>query len=205
MKKLCIFLTLIVCAVLTPLSAQGADTARQTLDKAVAKVKKAGGISLSFAISSSQGSANGTMKVQGNKFQVSTPASKVWYDGKTMWTYSPQSNETTLTTPTAAELGEINPMLYLNAGNRFDVKYGKNSGNSKTLILTPKSRREGVKTVTLILNATTLFPQKILITPSSGGVATLSVSSLKTSQKFTASTFVYPKASYPKVKIIDLR
>lgn len=205
MKKLIVFLTLLIGAVLLPLSAQSADSARQTLDKAVAKVKKGGGISLSFAISSSQGAAKGTMMVQGNKFQVSTPASKVWYDGKSMWTYSPQSKETTLTTPTAAELGEINPMLYLNAGNRFDVKFGKNGGNTKTLILTPKSKREGVKSVSILLNATTLLPSKILISPTSGGVMTLSVTGIKTGQKFSASTFTYPKASYPKTKIIDLR
>lgn len=204
MKKISAIITLFICVLLMPFAVKGA-TATETLNKAVAKAKAAGGLSLSFAISSADGSAKGTMKVQGNKFQVTTPASSVWYDGKSMWTYSPQTKETTLTKPTVSELAEINPLLYLNAGSRFTASFGKSGGNSTTLILTPKSKREGVKSVTLILNASTLLPQKILITPASGGTTTLSVSGVKTGQKFSSSTFTYPKASYPKVKIIDLR
>lgn len=183
-----------------------ADNARAILNNSVSKIRSGGTVSLTFNITSDGHAMKGAMKVSGNKFAISSPASNVWYDGRSMWTYSSSTRETTLTTPTSSELAQINPMLYLGAGDRFDVKSDSSSpSGTYSLILTPKGKKEGVKNVKILINKSTSLPSKIVITPKSGGAVTLTVGSIRVGEKMSNSTFTYPKSKYPNVKIVDLR
>ena len=55
-------------------------------------------VSAAFTVSGSF-SGRGTIKASGKKFAVETGSSSVWYDGKSMYTYSSGTGEVTVTIP----------------------------------------------------------------------------------------------------------
>lgn len=180
--------------------------ASKMLNSIVSKLKKSGGVETAFSLHSGGSKIVGTIKWQGNKFCVITPEISNWYDGKNLWTYSKSTSETTLSSPSAKELAEINPMLFLRAAERFNVKFAKNqNAGSKTLLLIPKSKKEGIVSVLVSINSRNNLPHNIVVNSKSGSKITLDIHSVKTGNKYSSGVFTYPKKNYPKAKVIDLR
>ena len=204
-----IVLTLLITfltAVAASVGCAAAETAGQLLTRASRKIMSSGSVTASFSYSAAGSRGSGTLKVSGRKFTVQTPGSSSWYDGKNMWTYNAASRETTLVNPTASELAETNPLLYLATANAYNCAYGKgNSATKKIIILTPKSRKQPVRSATLELDGKTLNPMKISVISSDGSSSTVSITRYTLGKALPASNFIYPKNKYPKIKIIDLR
>ena len=177
------------------------------LKKAAAAINGAGGLTASFTLDYGQQKMTGTLKASGRKFALQTSSTSTWYDGKSMWTYNPNTKETTLMTPTPQEVGEANPLAIVNSySSAFTASFAKSqTKGSKTVVLTPKSKQSGYKSVHVTIPDGTSFPSKLVVIPSSGQKVTVSVSQVKTGQKLPESSFVYPKSKYPKVEIVDLR
>lgn len=184
-----------------------AQTADGMLKKAAAAINGAGGLTASFTLDYGQQKMTGTLKASGRKFALQTSSTSTWYDGKSMWTYNPNTKETTLMTPTPQEVGEANPLAIVNSySSAFTASFAKSqTKGSKTVVLTPKSKQSGYKSVHVTIPDGTSFPSKLVVIPSSGQKVTVSVSQVKTGQKLPESSFVYPKSKYPKVEIVDLR
>lgn len=184
-----------------------ADTADVVLYRAAQAVKSADGISASFTLYSGGQTLTGTLKSSGDKFSLQTSTTSVWYDGKTMWTYNPKTNETTVTLPTPTEVAEVNPLYIVNVySNNFTVAFAKSQTKGcRTIVLTPKSRKLGYKSVHLTIPDKSSFPSRVVVIPSSGQKITVNVEKATTGVKHTASTFIYPKSKYPKAEIVDLR
>ncbi len=184
-----------------------AQTADAVLKKAAAAVNGANGLTASFTIDSGDHKLNGTLKSSGKMFALQTSATSTWYDGKSMWTYNPKTSETTLMTPTAAEVAESNPLSLVNSySSSFTAAFAKTqSKGSKTIVLTPKSKKSGYKSVHVTIADGSSIPSKLVVIPSSGQKLTVSISQVKLNQKLPSSTFTYPKSKYPKVEIVDLR
>lgn len=193
-----------------PLTGRGAESSTPSasvfLNSSLKKIKGAGGGEASYSLSFSGHTSRGTIRWQGTKFAIISNSLSSWYDGKNLWCYNVMTRETTLSYPSAGDLAEINPLLYLNAGTRFNTVFAsKHSAGSKTLILTPKSKKEGVKKVEIDINTTSLYPSRIKVFTLAGENLTLTVTSVKTGKKFSSSAFTYPKKNYPDIKVIDLR
>lgn len=190
-----------------PLSVSSAETADGMLKKAAAAVNGAGGLSASFTLDYGRQTINGTLKTSGRKFALLTSASSTWYDGKSMWTYNANSNETTLMTPSQQELTEANPLSIVNSySSSFTAAFAKSqTKGSKTIVLTPKSKQIGYKSVHVTIPDGSAFPSKLVVIPLSGQKVTVSISNVKSGLKLADNTFVYPKSKYPKAEIVDLR
>ncbi len=189
------------------LSLSAAETADEVLKKAAKAINNAGGLTASFSLDYGQQKLSGTLKASGKKFALQTASNSTWYDGKSMWTYNSKSNETTLMTPTAQEVGEANPLSIVNSYSAsFTAAFAKSQAKgSKTLVLTPKSKHLGYKSVHVTIPDGSSFPTKLVIIPSSGQKVTVTISQVKTGVKLAESTFVYPKSKFPKAEIVDLR
>lgn len=200
-------LLLLIAAVFSCNSLFAAESAEQVLKKTAAKVKNAGGISASFSMNSGGQIISGTLKSSGNRFAIETGSHSTWYDGKTMWTYSKKSAETTVTTPTPGEVAEANPVALVNSySGSFTAQYAKSQPKgSKTIVLTPKTKSMGLKSVHVTISDASGLPTQIVMVPSSGTRITVSVTGVKTGQSFAQNVFTYPKSKYPKAEIIDLR
>lgn len=188
-------------------SLSGAETADQILKKASAAINNANGLSASFNIDYGTQRLTGTLKTSGKMFVLQTSSSSTWYDGKNMWTFNAKNNETTLINPTAQEVAEANPLLLVNSYSmQFVASFAKNqTKGNKTILLTPKSKSIGYKSVMVTIPDGSNYPSMLVVVPSSGQTVKISISNVRTSQKFSNSTFVYPKSKYPKAEIVDLR
>lgn len=200
-------LAIAVAMVLGLSMAASAETAMQLLNRASQKIAKAGSVSASFVFSGGGTSGLGTLKISGKRFSVQAPGSASWYNGKYLWTYSAASRETTLVVPTASELAETNPLTCMAGGvSGYNCAYGKGStATKKIIVLTPKSRKQGIRNATVEINASTLVPAKISVKASDGSVTAVSITKFSYGKSLPASDFEYPKNKYPKIKIIDLR
>lgn len=184
-----------------------APTASQIIAKASQRVIRAGSVTANFRFSGGGQTGAGTIKSSGKKFAIETSGMSSWYNGKDLWTYTASSKETTLVRPTASELAETNPLTYLSeASKSFTCSFGKGDSAAKRIVvLTPKSRKLGVQSVTLELEGKTLNPLKINIKGRDGSVSSVVISSFRLGKTLAGSNFEYPKNKYPKIKIIDLR
>lgn len=191
------FLPFLVSAQLTP---------GQVAQKTAAVVSNAKTISAAFNFSGNGRNSNGTIKTSGNLFSVILPEVSTWYDGKALYTYNPRTVETTVTTPTAMELMESNPLLYVRgAGANYSYKFSTVRRNGKYVVdLIPTKKNTGISKMTITVNSTNFHPERIVVA-TTGGVLTIDITSFKTGVPIPASEFSYPKAKYPKAEIIDLR
>lgn len=204
MKK---YILLILAIAGVFVGAFSAETADAVLKRAAQTIKSADGISASFTLNSGGQTLTGTLKSSGDKFSLQTSTTSVWYDGKTMWTHNSKTNETTVTFPTSSEVAEVNPLYIVHVySNNFTVAYAKSqTKGSKTIVLTPKSRKLGYKSVHLTIPDKSSFPSRVVVIPLSGQKITVNIEKTTTGVKQAASTFVYPKSKYPKAEIVDLR
>lgn len=188
-------------------SSVAAETADGLLRKAAAAINGSTGLSASFTLDYGSQKVTGTMKAAGKKFALQTSSTSTWYDGKSMWTYNSKNAETTLMTPTAQEVAEANPLSIVNSYSaNFTAAFAKTqTKGSKTIVLTPKSKQSGYKSVHVTIADGSTFPSKLVVIPSSGQKVTVSITKITNGLKLPAATFVYPKAKYPKVEIVDLR
>lgn len=203
------FLFVVVAAFVSlslPLDVYAGESAADFIGRVAGQLKRAGGLSARFSMSSPRGSASGTITAQGNKFCVSTQASSVWFDGKSMWVLNPATQETTLTYPTAEELQEANPLQLASMAPHFFVNWGKSTDTSvKAVVLRPKSKKMGLKQVVMTVSPKTMLPVSIIIDPASGGRIKVKVSGVATGKNYPASTFTYPANKYPAYRLVDLR
>ena len=177
------------------------------LKKAAAGINGAEGLTASFTLDYGTQKVSGTLKASGKKFALQTSSTSTWYDGKRMWTFNARNNETTLMTPTPQEVAEANPLSIVNSYSAsFTAAFAKSqTKGSKTIVLTPKSKQLGYKSVHVTIPDGSTFPSKLVVVPTSGQKVTVSITQVKKGQKLPESTFVYPKSNYPKAEIVDLR
>ncbi len=178
-----------------------AYTAQEVLDKASEKIRTAGAITASFS-----GTADGTMVTSGKKFSIDAGGFGIWYNGTDMWTYSQQTGETTLTSPTPSELLETNPMEIIKSySSKFTPTKLGDQGGKFTMKLTPKAKNSNVKAATLVIDTRTWLPASIDMVMSNGSRFTLNIKSITEGKAPAASSFEYPEKKYPGIEVVDLR
>lgn len=198
-----IFLTLI--STLTVFAVQAAPTAGEVMRNCASALTRHN-ITIGFRITGSQ-SATGILAVSGRKFFLDTGRGKVWYDGSVMTTLNLNTDEATVTRPTAAEVSETFPLSYISTWSTdYNVAFAsRQPKGGYCLVLTGKHNSAAARKAVLTVNATNFRPQKLVINLKSGKMATLTVTRYATGIPATAAGFRFPSRRYPKVKIVDLR
>lgn len=183
-----------------------AETAEQLMNRVATAFKNASSLSATFSMSGPNGTVSGTFASSKSKFSLVTNGPSTWFNGTYMWTYNPRTGETTLVKPTASEVAESNPFSIISRmSDSFNANYAKSQpAGTNVLVLFPKKSGNNIKKVVLTLDAKRGIPKKMVITDASGTV-TVNVSKFAANTKIAASAFEYPKAKYPKAKVVDLR
>ena len=149
MKKT-ILITLMVMLTLT-IGAQNAAQARKVLDKTAAVVSNKNGATAQFTLSSAKtGTVSGRLSLKGNKFQVTTPHSIIWYNGKTQWSYLKSTEEVNVSTPTAAQQLQMNPYRFI---NMYKTGYNlglTDKGKAYWVHLTARNPKNGVPEIYIL-------------------------------------------------------
>ena len=107
----------------------------------------------------------GTITMSGNCFRLSMFGTEAAYDGKTMYMYSGDTDELTLTNPTDQELVETNPLLYAKAlVPMCNVTERATSDGQQTIVtLTPKDQSIGINRFVLRVRNNDLIPLSVEI------------------------------------------
>jgi len=118
-------------------------------------------------------SYTGSMQMRGDRFRLNMLGNEGAYDGKTYYLFSEETNELTLSTPTHAELLEINPVLFARQLQRLStVRFNAaNKDNKRYVIdLVPNNQEAGIKKFSIKLRKGSLIPEEITV--NEGGTTT---------------------------------
>ena len=203
---------IILCAC-TLLPAQ-AQKAQDILDKTAGKLKNSGGIEAVFEATAFKGtketgSASGTIKVKGNKFKIESNSLTTWFDGKTQWTLLTGSDEVNVSTPTPAELQQVNPYSFINIYKQgYTLKLAPTNYRGKAcheVRLVAQNTAEPIQLLILVIDKQTHLPQSIRLKDKQGEWTRIRVNSLRTGRRWGDATFKYDPKQHPGVEIVDLR
>ena len=181
-------------------------TAAQLLAQAVEQIKKSPSLQATFGASTSDGSAQGSILLSGNRFKLDTDEFTTWFDGRTQWAYSPRTGEVNISEPTFEELAQINPFAVIGSlKDGYNARRVNAPKGSDRLELTPKHKGGDYSKVTLTLNAATHYPSAIEIVATDGARINIAVTSVKAGKMPDASAFRFNRSLYPRAEIVDLR
>ena len=184
-----------------------AQTPSAILDKCVAAINAGGGVTASYSITSIQGNSKGTIAMQGNKVRLYSSDVKCWYDGKTQWSWSPMTSEVNITSPTPSDLQMTNPLATVQHFKaNFNMKKAKaKTPNTPVIKLTPKNKKDAVKTIWLYFDGSTSLLRTARFEMSDKSVYTIKITNYQ-HQSLPASTFTFDKSQVPAgTEVVDLR
>lgn len=139
---------------------------------------------------------SGSLTLHGRQFLLSMWGMESAYDGQTLYMYSEDTEELTLSTPTEEELLQTNPFLYAKAlvpVCQADEK--PLSGKGQTLItLTPDDPSAGIARFVLKVETATLLPLSVEIRETTGRTTSLRLTDPAYIANPPAFTLVKPAA-----------
>jgi outer membrane lipoprotein-sorting protein len=202
MRKKILFIVALVAVAFTA----SAQSPSSVVDKVLAAIKGGKAVSASYSVSSSQGSSKGTLVMSGKKFRVLASDVKCWYNGTTMWSYSPATDEVNITTPTAADLQMTNPYSAAqNFKSSYIISKGGTGNGTYTIRFTPK-KKSNVKHMLVTVSTSTWLINKAEIVQTNGTKATITISNYNKNASVNASTFEFDKNQVPAgTEVVDLR
>lgn len=145
---------------------------------------------------------NGTMEMRGELFSINIFGTDAAYDGKTLYLYSEDTDELTLTTPTPDELTEANPMLFARALRlKSTARFAATSKDANTynIEIIPDFREADVRKFVLRFAKNTFLPQRIEVVET-----TQTLTLLFRSPAFVTTPPVCT-ISHPEATLVDLR
>lgn len=130
--------------------------------------------SLSIAEQQSQPiTYTGDLAVHGKQFTLSMFALEAAYDGNTLYMYSEDTEELTLSTPSQEELLQTNPFLYAQALLPLCQYVEKVVGDKTQITLTPNDQSAGITKFVLRVVTTSLLPTTVEIHEDASKTTTL--------------------------------
>lgn len=180
-----------------------AQSARFVLDKAAATVTASSGVKANFRMTTTTGNTSGTIAIKGKKFFATTPQAKVWFDGKTQWTYLKNNDEVNISNPTEAQLQAINPYNFITLYKRGYTYTMNTAGTNYVVHLTADNANKKIKELFITVNKKSYEPMQIKMLQGKKWT-TFDITSIK-KQNIADSQFRFNSADFPKAEIIDLR
>ena len=152
--------------------------------------------------------SSGTFAIKGNKFVLEMNEMKVFFDGKTQWSYVAQNNEVSITEPSEKELSETNPMAILSSFKaKSSIIYAPKTKSSQNycLEMLPKTKNQDIKKIEVQVNKSTNNLVSIKLVNKNGSSSLLSLSNFQKGVKVADNGFVFVAGKYKGVVVNDLR
>lgn len=194
-----IIFTLICALSLANVSAQ---TAKEILDKAASVVNAKKGATADFVMSGKYGNAAGTISIKGNKFVANTPQAKMWYDGKTQWTYMTSTEEVNVSTPTEAQQQTMNPYRFINLYNMGYAMTKKEVKNGFEVYLKATNPKRTITEMYITVN-NQFVPTNVKMKTAKGWT-NININNFRKAS-LPDKAFRFNAKDYPKAEVIDLR
>ena len=180
-----------------------AQSAKAVLDKAAGTITAQSGVKANFKMTTANGSTSGTIAIKGKKFYATTPQAKVWFDGKTQWTYLKNNDEVNVSNPTEAQLQAINPYNFIHLYKRGYTYTMNTAGTDYVIHLVANSADRKIKELFISVNKKTYQPKQVKMLQGKKWT-TFDINSIQ-KENIADSQFRFNAKDFPKAEVIDLR
>ncbi|SDH34137.1 LolA family protein [Winogradskyella thalassocola] len=184
------------------------DTQAETLLKEVStKIKSYKNISLDFKYELNNVSENikqetrGDVVIESEKYKLNILGITRIFDGKTLYTISPEDEEVTISTDNTDDESTITPskmLSFYEDGYSFkmDIVQTVKGRKIQYIKLSPMDTNSEIKHVLLGIDATTKHIYNLIEVGKNGTKTTLTVNSFKTDQPISKTLFTFDKSKY---------
>ena len=180
-----------------------AQSAKAVLDKAAGTITAQSGVKANFKMTTANGSTSGTIAIKGKKFYATTPQAKVWFDGKTQWTYLKNNDEVNVSNPTEAQLQAINPYNFIHLYKRGYTYTMNTAGSDYVIHLMASNADRKIKELFISVNKKSYQPKQVKMLQGKKWT-TFDINSIK-KESIPDSQFRFNAKDFPKAEVIDLR
>lgn len=218
MKRILSFLMILV-ALSVSVHGQITHTNKGNVDQQAEKIlhaaaQKMNASAVSFSVTVSNRDANkkqtSTMKAQvlfnKGKYRVDAGDNVLFCDGTNVWHLNKEVKEVTVNKISSADDDLLNPALLLSNYNKnYRAKFIRlNEDGSAVIDLTPKQRRSYYR-IRLVINTSNNIIKSMTLNNYDSTSSEYSVTNFKSGVAAKDTDFVYPKAQYPGVEVVDMR
>lgn len=217
MKSLVVFIATLFIATIS-FSQANDPAAKKILDGVSARFKTFKAVQVAFTLRQEDskggllGTKKGTVSLKGSRYRVSIAGTgqEIFCDGTNIWTYDKSANEVTITKPDPSASTISMQKLFTSFYDK-DFLYKLNGDkivNKKAIQeieMTPTDKNKPFHKVYVLVdkNAKTIYSTRIL--DKSGNVMAYTVNTMNGSANLPDNLFVFDKAKYPGVEVVDLR
>ncbi|MCX7548353.1 outer membrane lipoprotein carrier protein LolA [Xanthomarina sp. F1114] len=203
MKKV----TLILALFISVASYAQDSKAKALLDEVSQKAKNYDNISIDFKYALDNTAENikqetrGDVVLQGNKYRLNILGATRIFDGKTLYSISPDDEEVTISTENPNDEGSITPskmLTFYENGYQYkmDIIQDVKGRKIQYVKLTPIDSNSEIKQVLLGIDAQTKHIYNLIEVGENGTKTTLTVNSFKTNEPISKSLFTFDKNKY---------
>ena len=211
MKKITLIFTLFIYAI-----SFGQDSkAKALLDEVSQKAKSYDNISIDFkyvldnAAENIKQETRGDVVMQGDKYRLNILGATRIYDGKTLYSISPDDEEVTISTENPDDENSITPSKMLSFYEdgytyKMDIIQDVKGRKIQYVKLTPMDSNSEIKNVLLGIDAQTKHIYNLIEIGKNGTKTTLTVNSFKTNEPISKSLFTFDRNKYKDYYINQL-
>jgi outer membrane lipoprotein-sorting protein len=195
---------------------QNDPDAKKILDKVSSGFKSLNAPQATFTynVENAQGkvlsSKKGVVTMKGNRYKVNLDGMEIYSDGKTTWNFDKSANEVTVDNVNANGSAMTPQKLFTNFYDRdfyYKLNGAKKEGGKslQEIELTPTDKTRPFHKIYVLIDKATnrIYSAKFL--EKTGERYSYVVNSLKASPSIPDSYFIFDKAKYPGVEVVDLR
>jgi outer membrane lipoprotein-sorting protein len=153
----------------------------------------------------------GNLTMKQNKYKITSSQSVIWFNGTTLWSYSPTHHEVTISSPQPeTEDFMSHPSTFFNSYTR-DFKYryvqltSVNGMPCHEIDLFPKNLNQPYSRIKVLVNIRTKMPLRISSIGKDGVDYIVTFKTMTLDMELSDSLFTFDASKYRKVETIDMR
>ena len=204
MKRIAVLIAFLVSSISI---AQSSDQAQALLDEVYNKVSSYNNISIDFKYVLENSSENikqetrGDVTMEGEKYLLNILGVTRIYDGKKLYTISPEDEEVTISPESSDDENTITPsemMSFYKEGYTYqmDIVQDVRGRKIQFVKLNPIDTNSEIKEVYLGIDAQTKHIYRLIEVGNNGTKTTLTVNSFKTNEPISKSLFTFDEDKY---------
>ena len=189
------------------LHAQNAQQAKALLNEVSKKVKSYDNISIDFKYALNNASENinqetrGDVVIEGNKYRLNILGGTRIFDGKTLYSISPDDEEVTISSENPDDENSITPnkmLSFYEGGYTYAMDIVQNVKGRKIqyIKLKPIDSNSEISYVLLGIDAQTKHIYNLIEVGKNGTTTTLTINSFKTNEPLSKALFTFDKEKY---------
>ena len=204
MKKISVVLAILISAIGFSQNSKKAET---LLNEVYNKAKSYDNIAIDFKYVLSNASENinqetrGDVVMQGDKYRLNILGITRLFDGKTLYTISPEDEEVTISSDNSEDENTITPSKMLSFYKegytyKMDILQDVRGRKIQYVKLIPIDANSEIKTILLGIDANTKHIYNLIETGKNGTQTTLTVNSFKTNEPVSSALFTFDESKY---------